>query len=112
LKDLPRKVKITYLVPTDWTASRVMASLPTELLTTSAKEVDKLRLVVYPTEQWTSPEIIEAPDLTFENASDTTFGDYQFVEIPTSYLYNNLTFSLKSPMQEGIYLSTFTEENE
>ncbi|MCZ7602740.1 MAG: FlgD immunoglobulin-like domain containing protein [Melioribacteraceae bacterium] len=112
LKDLPRKVKITYLVPTDWTASRVMASLPTELLTTSAKEVDKLRLVVYPTEQWTSPEIVENPELTFENGSDTTFGDYQFVEIPTSYLYNNLTFSLKSPMQEGIYLSTFTEENE
>lgn len=112
LKDLPRRVKITYLVPTNWNSNNVTAPLPIDILQTSHNQIENFRVVFYPTEKWNVPKILEAPELTFGEGSDTTFGAYQFVEIPQEQLGNDLTFSLKSPMKDGLYLSSFTEEEE
>jgi len=112
MKGMPRKVKLTYMVPTNWTNNLVTASLPVEILRTSASQVENLKLIVYPNEKWDNPGILEYNDLDFESEIDTVFGEYKSVVIPKEYLSNSLTFSLKSPMESGFYLSTFTERNE
>ncbi|KUG26392.1 multicopper oxidase [hydrocarbon metagenome] len=112
MKGMPRKVKITYMVPTNWTSNLVTAPLPVEILRTSASQVENLKLVVYPSEKWDNPGILEYNDLDFESEIDTVFGEYKSVVIPKEYLRNSLTFSLNSPMESGFYLSTFTETNE
>ncbi len=65
--DKTRKVKISYLVPTQWTASLVSASLPTNLLSVSANPLNNFELDVSLSREWKNPQILEYPDIVFQS---------------------------------------------
>ena len=107
-----RKVKITYLVPTQWTSTNVIASLPTNLLETSKYEVSSLYLLTWLDDKWNNPKILEFPDIQFQNKSDATFGEYVRADIPSEAIQSSLNFTLDSPLKEGLYLNKFQSGNE
>lgn len=107
-----RKVKITYLAPTQWNSNNILASLPTNLLRTSKYQVSTFYLLTWLDHKWKNPKMIEFPDIAFYNLSDSTFGNYVRAEIPSEAIQSTLNFAIDSPLNNGIYLSKFENGNE
>jgi len=107
-----RKVKITFLMPTQWSSSKVYASLPTNLLRTSKYEVPTFYVLTWLDSTWQSPSIIEYPSINFQFNSDTLFGNYYRADIPSSSIQSTLNFAIDSPLNNGIYVSKFDESLE
>ncbi len=107
-----RKVKLTYLVPTQWDAKAVTAALPTGLLRTSRYPLEKFYFLTWLHDSWKNPRIIEFPDITFKSQSDTIFGNYLRADLPQESIQSNLHFALDTPLNNGIYLSKFEKEEE
>jgi len=105
--DEERKVKITFLMPTQWSSSNVIASLPTNLLRTSKYDVQTFYVLTWLDQDWQNPAIIEFPNINFQFMSDTLFGDYYRADIPSSAIQSTLNFALDSPLNNGIYINKF-----
>ncbi len=110
--DESRKVKITYLVPTQWNSDFVMASLPTNLLAASKFDVSTLNIITWLDENWQNPAIVEFPNINFQSLSDTLLGNYYSANIHSESLDGGLNFSLKSPLINGIYLNNYNNGDE
>ena len=107
-----RKVKITYLVPTQWSPTAVISPLPTNLLRTSLYPVSEFNLSAWLNQDWQNPKILELPEINFQSAFDTTLGNYFEAVIPSEALQNNLSFVVDAPFNNGIYVSKFENEAE
>jgi hypothetical protein len=106
-----RKVKLTYLVPTQWNSKNIFASLPTGLLQTSRDPVSPFYLLTWLENEWKNPKILEFPDIQFQSLSDSTFGDYLRAAIPSDAVQSSINFSLDSPLKQGVYLNSFQSGN-
>ncbi len=102
----PRKVKITFLLPTNWSESFVTSPLPVDLLSSSRYRVEDVHLFSWMDEGWQNPQIIEYPNSFFQSKSDETFGNYQSLKLPNELFQNPIHFSVDSPLKDGMYLST------
>ena len=100
-----RKVKITYLVPTQWNASKVFAELPMELLQSSRYNIENIHVLTWLDEEWKNPSIVEFPEIEFEGHSDDDFGDYISAVITGEAAYSTLNFAIDAPLENGIYLN-------
>ena len=107
-----RKVKITYLVPTQWSTTSVMAVLPTNLLRTSRYPLSTFYALVWAQNEWLNPKIVEFPDIEFKNHSDKIFGNYKRADLPTAAVQSYLNISFDSPLKKGVYLSQFESQGE
>ncbi|MDD5570042.1 MAG: VIT domain-containing protein [Bacteroidales bacterium] len=103
-----RKVKITFLMPAEWSKEKVAASLPLELLTTSLNELPKLHLFTWTDSLWNVPSIKDVTELNFQAKTDTVFGDYLTTEISSSYYNSKLKISFNTPLKNGYYLSKYS----
>lgn len=101
--DERRKVKITFLMPTDWSRKSVEADLPIQLLKTS-RYIPSLQLLTWPDADWQNPRLVDHPELAFTALTDTTFGNYYQINIPAGYVQGGLRFAFDSPLQHGHYL--------
>ncbi len=106
-----RKVKITYLVPTQWNTNEVIASLPTNLLRTSKYNLENFYFLTWLDEFWKNPKIIEFSDLTFKSEYDSLFGNYLRLDIPQESIYSNLHFSVDAPFNNGVFLNHYKTED-
>ena len=106
-----RKIKLTYLVPAEWSPSAVTAILPTSLLRTSARPLAKFNLILWPHADWNSPRLLEYPNVTFTKLNDQEFGAYVRCDIPADALALPLHFTLDSPLRNGVYVSRFAQGN-
>ncbi|RPI01994.1 MAG: T9SS C-terminal target domain-containing protein [Calditrichaeota bacterium] len=100
-----RKVKLTYLVPTQWSATNVIAPVPIDLLQASATPVSKFTIFSWMDEEWKNPQLLEFPNTFFKNKTDNIFGNYQSASLPSAALNTTLHFMVDSPLKEGIYLN-------
>lgn len=107
-----RKIKLTYLMPAQWSPASVMAGLPTNLLRTSRTPLSVFHLLFWPHSDWANPRLREFPDLPFMARQDSVFGDYVRAEIPTEAVAISLNFALDSPMQNGVFVSKFHNNSE
>ena len=107
-----RKVKINYLVPTQWYQNSVASSLPMNLLNASRNKLEKLDVIYFPKEEWTEPKINELSNLKFGLHQDSTFTDYYGTEIKGDDIMNTLTFSVKSPMENGFYVNKISNDED
>lgn len=107
-----RKIKLTYLAPTQWSPNAVSASLPLNLIRTSYYPVDPLYLLYWEQSDWQNPRLKELPNISFEAFSDTTFGDYLRADIPYSSSTSSLSFALDSPMRDGVFVNRSQSDNE
>lgn len=103
-----RKLKITYLVPTQWSNTSVTAQLPMDLLRASATPPDLTVLTWLPPE-WQQPAIAGAPSLSFRAQEDPELGTYFRADVPSSRIYESLSFSLKAPLKDGVYVNRYEE---
>lgn len=106
-----RKIKLTYLVPAEWSPSAVTAVLPTSLLRTSARPLAKFNLIYWPHQDWRNPRLLEYPNVTFTTLVDQEFGTYVRSDIPADALAMPLHFTLDSPMRNGVYVNRYAQGN-
>ena len=107
-----RKVKITYLVPTQWGSTAVISPIPAELLRTSLYPIPSLHFITQLNQDWQNPKIQELPDVHFQNIPDSTSGNYFEASIPSEALQNTLNFMVDVPFNDGIYVNKFENEAE
>lgn len=108
-----RKVKITYLVPMNWSATTVSAPLPMGLLRTSAVPLQKLTVLVWGQERWKAARVLENSTAKFSPVVDAANGNYVKTElaflqsVPTA-----LTIAFDAPLQNGVYVNFFQKGTE
>jgi Ca-activated chloride channel family protein len=102
-----RKIKLTYLMPAQWSANAVNAALPTNLLRTSKNPLATFYSLFWPQSDWQSPRLLEFPDIPFIEKEDAFFGLYKRADIPSAAVVTSLNFALDSPMRDGVYLSRY-----
>ena len=101
-----RKVKITYLSPTQWNADNILASLPTNLLRTSKYQVSTFYLLTWLDNEWKNSKIFEFPDISFQSLYDSTFGNYLRADIPSEAIQSNLNFTIPKGKTTAIVAQT------
>jgi Ca-activated chloride channel family protein len=106
-----RKIKLTYLVPAEWSPSAVTAVLPTGLLRTSARQLATFNLIYWPHQDWRNPRLLEYPNVNFTTLNDQEFGTYVRSDIPANALAMPLHFTLDSPLRNGVYVSRYEQGN-
>jgi|GEM_PF-1896499 len=118
LNDLPRRIKLTYLLPlSKLTSSDALLSLPMNFLKLSTQNILSARICYRDSINGTIPSIIEIPNLSFTAATDPYFGDCLSMNIQSSISgINALTMkttggSSSSNAYAGYYNSTVSNEN-
>ena len=108
-KEENRKVKINYLMPAEWLKGKIEAGIPGNLLTASFPAPD-LYTFLWEEKGFGNP-MFNNTDILFESRTDSAFGSYKRAFIPADKLQNNLMLTLDAPLQNGIYLSVFEDQN-
>lgn len=99
-----RKVKITWLMPANWSKGNVNSSLPTSILNTSRFIPESFPIIAFADSSWANPQIVGNPTIAFTAKTDTTFGDYFQAIIPSSK-FTNINIGFDSPVKNGFYFS-------
>jgi len=107
-----RKVKITYLCPTQWNTTAVQSPLPTNLLRTSYNQLSRFNVLTWLDNNWKHPQIIEFPEIEFSVESDTLLGNYLLAALPSETIQTSINFSVEAPFRNGVYVSKFEKEKE
>ena len=68
-----RRVKLNFYVPAKWSPSQLSAPIPLSMLLTSLK-IPNVNLIVYESNDWNTPSIDLAPNITWTNETDPYFG--------------------------------------
>ena len=103
-----RKVRITYLVPVEWRASKVTAALPINILESSKYPVNNFSVNISKTLEWKNPSIFGGA----LNKSPLFSGDNNSLFIlNSSELKSYHSISFANPMKDGIYCSNYKEGN-
>ncbi len=106
-----RKLKITYLVETNWGRNRVSTPLPLDILKLSSK-VPTLEMTIYTDDDFGSPRIDE---LDLISAQQTTNGlGVHYLDIPSYALISNddLSLSYTSPLtNDGVFVAKHESGN-
>mgnify|MGYP001426978458 CR=1 FL=1 len=97
-----RKVKITYLVPAQWSASEVSAALPMNILAASATPVQHPGLRVKANSIWGEPRLKGLTGAT-PNWMQPEDGIWETI-LPANN--PNLKLAVDAPLTEGIFVST------
>ncbi|MCB9264112.1 MAG: T9SS type A sorting domain-containing protein [Lewinellaceae bacterium] len=100
-----RKVKVSYLLPAQWTTEQILADLPMEAITTSAIPLEFLSLRVWAGAEWGQPRIPELPDAQFYLGSHPDLGSFYEYILSPEEIIPGLTLALDAPLQDGIYVN-------
>lgn len=100
-----RKIKVTYLLPVDWTSNKVSISLPTDMLT-SYETIEDIEIRMYQNDEWQNPLI----NLSGENTSSETDmleGNYSKLNFTNENIHKTLHVSYDNPAKNGIYINRY-----
>lgn len=110
-----RKVKITYLMPTEWSPTKVWAALPTKILNTSKFPLANLEFLCWPGADWQNPEILRqsigAANVNLSVQTDPQNELYYQAEIPNPLFATEPILRFDTPLKNGRYLSTLETNN-
>jgi len=107
--NLPRKVKINYLIPANWSSSQVTAAVPLQLLNVGwSQPLEKINLYARSEESWGTPVIISdsVSELT-PYAGEEYKANFQ-TEISLSEASCLIGFN--SPMENGLFIEKYEVE--
>lgn len=115
--DESRKIKLTYMMPANWSSAQVSAPLPTDLLQTSRKPLSEVHIVAWRGGQgsdgeWSAPMLAEHPQQVFIPREDPDLGSYLSARLTSDVVSQNLTLTYASPMKDGVYLNHFEKNGE
>ncbi len=108
-----RKIKITYMVPTDWSSDEVSLSLPMEILNTSATPVTSFELYTYlDDEKWRNQRIAEQANVNFTKNNSPTHGEFYYTEVPVTPSLNKCVYTLDAPYKDGVFANFYNNGGE
>lgn len=107
--DSTRRVKITYLVPGNWSKGKVSIPLPTDILKASKLPVENITIQCFLNNNFTNPTIQQLPNYTFTNATHATLGNHLELLLSNDDIENGLDVSFDVPMQNGVFLSNYQQ---
>jgi len=100
-----RKVKISYLLPGNWTAEQVLADLPMEVIQASYNPLEELTLRVWAGPEWGQPHIPELPAVEFYLGSHPDLGAFYQAILTAPEMGPGLTLALDAPLKDGLYVN-------
>ncbi len=104
----PRKVKITYLMPVDWSANTAQIELPVEILRSSVLELSTVDLRVWTEAPWGNPRVyapLSAQTTTLNWVDDNVWGGHQYAELAWTDLEAGLSLVVDAPFENGVFVS-------
>ncbi len=107
-----RKIKITFLLPTNWSSKSVSSTLPVNMLNVSKYPISTFYILSWIGEEWKNPRIVEFPDNKFQPFYDEKFGDYLRADIPIEATQASLNYSIDAPYENGVYINKFEGPDE
>lgn len=107
-----RKVKISFLLPTDWNQKSVTSEFISENLLLSQNPIKHIEVNAIINEKWGSPVITGEKVFQFEpiEAEDSRITHQRIFSFKE--LMKNQKFMVSSPMNDGYYLSFFDDGDE
>ncbi|MGA2297561.1 MAG: T9SS type A sorting domain-containing protein [FCB group bacterium] len=107
-----RRVMINYLVPNTWTAKNVISLLPINILKASKTNPSKIQITAYTNSDFDNPNFPENPDVTFHVVDSNASGKKMVANLSYAQAIQIQNIAFDSPMKKGLYLNTFTKDNE
>ncbi|MFO7657304.1 MAG: VIT domain-containing protein [Bacteroidales bacterium] len=102
-----RKVKITYLVPVNWSSKNISAPLPLDILEPSLVPVENIKIVNLASGEWKNPSVLGYPELKFNVEKKKGALLSSQMVIGKSYFKNNMQIAYNSPLNNGIFISIY-----
>lgn len=99
-----RKVKITYLVPMNFSNEQVSVELPFNWADQSYRKIPIKNIVVHENEEFKNARILELSNAMFTGKEDEFFGKHKAIQLEVDKK-KNLTVAFDSPMKDGLYLT-------
>ncbi|MCL4551892.1 MAG: T9SS type A sorting domain-containing protein [Bacteroidetes bacterium] len=106
-----RKVRITYLVPNNWSTNSVSIPLPLEILKTTANKIQNVNLVTWKNSEWDNPRVTSLSGL-FTEKSDTFYGDHLEMPLQSYDSFSSMNLEFNNPMVNGVFLKVYKKTNE
>ncbi len=106
-----RKVKISYLVPTEWSRSFVNVPLPLDLLRSSAVPLLETYVRTLESDIWKNPRIAGVSGLYFEESEPGEYSGYKRSVLQYNDLLKNPYFAVDAPLNgKEVFLSTYDSD--
>lgn len=108
LKNETRRVKITYLMPVDWSKRQVSLAVPGHILQASYVQNQNFNVLVFPGDDWKDLSFTNLANVNWEQLNDPAAGGKYFrTVLAQSQHSQNPSLSFTPPMKNGLYVSTF-----
>lgn len=108
----PRKLKVSFMMPTEWKENEIVSSLPTDFIATSHSLPEFFRILSFDETEFGQPSMAGLPDVPFTSVLDQEYGLVWMTNLPGDYLTHRLAVQYQNPMVENIYLSSYQTEND
>ncbi|MBX2873307.1 MAG: hypothetical protein KTR30_14445 [Saprospiraceae bacterium] len=100
-----RKVKISYLMPAQWSAQQVSTALPLDILASSWHPLQTVNLRVWQEQEWGTPELESGASLALDRITDPDQGSFWEKSLTADQLASSgLKLVNASPAKNGVYV--------
>lgn len=108
-----RKIKLNYLVPGQWSPEQVTSVLPASIIRSTSRPTPAVNIRAFLDDPWQNPQLPSHPEMQFVQKNDATLGQFYEANIsPRDLESKDLSFSLKAPLKNGIFLSRYGDDQQ
>lgn len=108
-----RKIKMTYMLPGEWTKEEVAFTLPTEILKTSRVTLDKFKLRTFlDSEKWQNQRLTDLVDYEFERFFEEGIGFFYKSDVQLIGNEFNVKFIVDAPLEDDVFAQSYTHDDE
>jgi Ca-activated chloride channel family protein len=108
--NMPRKVKITYLVPANWSSSQVTVPVPLPQLMVGWQMLEEVSIFTQTDTVWVNPTIKSDSVLELMSITGSEYPVNMGAVLPLAELTNtNYTLAFDSPMENGLFVNHHPE---
>jgi hypothetical protein len=108
---MPRKVKITYLVPAGWSASQVTVPVPITQLMVGWQMPEEVNIFTQTDTVWQNPTLKADSVIELISFAGSEYPVNMGAVIPMSDMKNNFTLVFDSPMENGLFVNQYPDGN-
>lgn len=110
-KNMPRKVKISVLLPTEWTETKVSTTLPVEHIMPYLSGSD-LEVLVKQDSLFPNPILPEDSSLVFQSLQHPFYGPVMQLSLQETDTVENQTLLFDSPLDNGLFASIYPTQQQ
>jgi hypothetical protein len=107
----PRKVKITYLVPANWSASQVSVQVPVTQLMVGWQMPENVNIFTQSDAVWQNPTLKSDTVIELISITESDYPVNLGATVILEESINNLTLAFDTPMQNGLFVNHHPEGN-